>query len=41
MGRPLLRLLIKAEDQVQLQAWTKRPKTSQALAMRKRGKLPS
>jgi transposase len=34
MGRPLLPLSIKSEDQVQLQAWTKRSKTSQALAMR-------
>ena len=36
MGRPLLPLSINAEDQVQLQAWTKRPKTAQALAMRSR-----
>ena len=36
MGRPLLPLSIKAEDQVQLVAWSKRPKTAQALAMRSR-----
>jgi hypothetical protein len=36
MGRPLLPLTIRAEDQAQLQAWTKRPKTAQALAMRSR-----
>ncbi len=36
MGRPLLPLSIRAEDQAQLQAWTKRPKTAQALAMRSR-----
>jgi hypothetical protein len=36
MGRPLLPLSIGAEDQAQLQAWTRRPKTAQALAMRSR-----
>ena len=36
MGRPLLPLSISAEDQAQLQAWTRRPKTAQALAMRSR-----
>jgi transposase len=36
MGRPLIPLSITAEDQVQLQAWSKRPKTAQALAMRSR-----
>jgi len=33
MGRPLLSLSIKAEDKVQLQSWSKRPKTSQNLFM--------
>ncbi len=33
MGRPLLPLSIKGEDRVQLQAWIKRPKTAQAVAM--------
>ena len=28
MGRPLLPLSINAEDQVQLEAWIKRPKTA-------------
>jgi transposase len=36
MGRPLLPLSIPAEDQAQLVAWTRRPKTAQALAMRSR-----
>jgi len=36
MGRPLLPLSIKAEDEVQLMAWSRRPKTAQALAMRSR-----
>src|ERR1700739_4769095 len=36
MGRPLLPLSIRAEDQAQLLAWSKRPKTAQALAMRSR-----
>jgi len=36
MGRPLLPLSISAEDQAQLVAWTRRPKTAQALAMRSR-----
>ncbi len=36
MGRPLIPLSINAEDQAQLVAWTKRPKTAQALAMRSR-----
>ena len=40
MGRPLLPLSIKAEDQLHLLAWTRRPKTSQALAMRPLRLLP-
>ena len=36
MGRPLIPLSITAEDQAQLRAWSKRPKTAQALAMRAR-----
>src|SRR5271155_4802238 len=36
MGRPLIPLSINAEDQAQLVAWSKRPKTAQALAMRSR-----
>jgi hypothetical protein len=36
MGRPLLPVSISGEDQAQLQGWTKRPKTAQALAMRSR-----
>jgi len=36
MGRPLTPLSITAEDQTQLQVWSKRPKTTQALAMRSR-----
>src|SRR5271155_37077 len=36
MGRPLIPLSIKAEDQAQLVAWSKRPKTAQALALRSR-----
>ena len=36
MGRPLPPLSIRAEDQAQLQAWTKRLKTAQGLAMRSR-----
>ena len=36
MGRPLIPLTLAGEDQAQLQAWSKRPKTAQALAMRSR-----
>ena len=36
MGRPLIALSITAEDQAQLLAWRRRPKTAQALAMRSR-----
>lgn len=36
MGRPLHALSAPGEDEVQLAAWTKRPKTAQALAMRSR-----
>jgi transposase len=36
MGRPLIPLSVSAEDQAQLLAWSKRPKTAQALAMRSR-----
>lgn len=36
MGRPLASFEIPAQDQEQLQAWSKRPKTAQALAMRSR-----
>src|ERR1022692_2971803 len=36
MGRPLIPLSVTAEDQAQLLAWSKRPKTAQALAMRSR-----
>ena len=36
MGRPLVSLEISAQDQEQLQSWSKRPKTAQALAMRSR-----
>jgi transposase len=36
MGRPLIPLSINAQDQAQLVAWAKRPKTAQALAMRSR-----
>ena len=35
-GRPLIPLSITAEDRAQLVAWSKRPKTAQALAMRAR-----
>jgi transposase len=35
-GRPLTPLSISAEDRAQLVAWSKRPKTAQALAMRSR-----
>ena len=35
-GRPLTRLLLVAGDRAQLVAWSKRPKTAQALAMRSR-----
>ena len=35
-GRPLTALSIAAEDRAQLIAWSKRPKTAQALAMRAR-----
>jgi hypothetical protein len=33
MGSPLIPLSVSAEDQAQLLAWSKRPKTAQALAM--------
>lgn len=36
MRRPLIPLSITAGDQVQLQAWSKRPNTAQVLAMRSR-----
>ncbi len=36
MGRPLIPLTVTAEYQAQLLAWSKRPKTAQALAMRSR-----
>src|SRR6202789_1742098 len=36
MGRPLIALSITAEDQAQWLAWSRRPKTAQALAMRSR-----
>jgi hypothetical protein len=36
MGRPLIALSVTAEDRTQLLAWSKRPKTAQALAMRSR-----
>ena len=36
MGRPLTPLSVTAEDHTQLVAWSKRPKTAQALAMRSR-----
>lgn len=36
MGRPLESLYVSREDQEQLRAWAKRPKTAQALAMRSR-----
>jgi transposase len=36
MGRPLIPLLVTAEDRAQLLVWSKRPKTAQALAMRSR-----
>lgn len=36
MGRPLIPLTLAGEDQAQLQTWSKRPKTAQALAMRSR-----
>ena len=35
-GRPLIPLSITVEDRAQLVAWSKRPKTAQALAMRSR-----
>jgi transposase len=35
-GRPLSPLSLSAEDRAQLVAWSKRPKTAQALAMRSR-----
>jgi transposase len=35
-GRPLTPLSVTVEDRAQLVAWTKRPKTAQALAMRAR-----
>jgi DNA-binding NarL/FixJ family response regulator len=35
-GRPLARLSVTVEDRAQLVAWSKRPKTAQALAMRSR-----
>src|ERR1700679_106242 len=36
MGRPLIAFSITAEDQAQLLTWSRRPKSSQALAMRSR-----
>ncbi len=36
MGRPLVPLSIRVEDQAQLMAWTRRPKTAQGLAMHSR-----
>ena len=36
MGRPLIPLTITREEEEQLLAWSKRPKTAQALAMRSR-----
>lgn len=36
MGRPLASFEIPAQDQGQLQAWNKRPKMAQALAIRSR-----
>ena len=36
MGRPLLPFSITAEQRKQLQAWSYRPKTAQALALRSR-----
>jgi len=36
MGRPLASFEISAQDREQLQTWSKRPKTAQALAMRSR-----
>jgi transposase len=35
-GRPLTPLSISAEDRLQLESWSRRPKTAQALAMRSR-----
>jgi len=35
-GRPLAPLSVSVEDRAQLVAWSKRPKTAQALAMRLR-----
>ena len=35
-GRPLAPLSVTAEEHAQLVAWSKRPKTAQALAMRSR-----
>jgi hypothetical protein len=35
-GRPLTPLSVTVEDHAQLIAWSKRPKTAQALAMRSR-----
>ncbi len=35
-GRPLTPICISSEDRIQLVAWSKRPKTAQALAMRSR-----
>jgi len=36
MGRPLVSFDISAADQEQLQSWSKRRKTAQALALRAR-----
>lgn len=36
MGRPLISLSVSGDDQAQLQSWSRRPKTAQALAMRSR-----
>ncbi len=36
MGRPLIPLTITGEEEEQLLAWSKRPKTAQALALRSR-----
>ena len=40
-GRPLAPLCISGEDRTQLDAWSKRPKTAQALALRSRIVLPA
>jgi hypothetical protein len=36
MGHPLIPLSLSDEDESQLLAWSKRPKTAQALVMRSR-----